>query len=233
MKSFKHAGKIGDLIYALPAIREVVSCKKKAEYADIILLKNRLGHQSFPAELVVPLLEIQPFIASISIVDMQGTSKTGPDTDYDFIPFAQHRLVFSQHLIQTMGETIGLLDVQYTPWLICEPNPVAEVVVTRRSQQQGGGDWTSVYKEVQLNKAIFLGTEEEHLEFERLFGKIWHRKTKDFLEAAQIIQGCNQYIGDPTALYAIAVGLGKKVPVVNGMLPNVYYPTNRKPSVYA
>ncbi|MEN6293824.1 MAG: hypothetical protein ABFD07_17640, partial [Methanobacterium sp.] len=58
--------------------------------------------------------------------------------------------------------------------------------------------------------AVFVGSESEHKEFESLFDvKIDYYKTKNLLELAQVIQGCEQFIGNQSVALSIAIGLGK------------------------
>jgi len=58
--------------------------------------------------------------------------------------------------------------------------------------------------------AVFVGTEQEHADFEDLFKiKIEYFKTNDLLELAQVIQGSEQFIGNQSVGLSIAIGLGK------------------------
>ena len=57
---------------------------------------------------------------------------------------------------------------------------------------------------------VFVGTEQEHADFEDMFKvKITYQKTNDLLELAQVIQGCEQFIGNQSVGLSIAIGLGK------------------------
>lgn len=65
--------------------------------------------------------------------------------------------------------------------------------------QQGLGDY-----------AVFLGTPDEHEQFEKEFKvKVEYRPVQDLLEMARIIQGCEQFMGNQSVALCIAIGLGK------------------------
>ena len=57
---------------------------------------------------------------------------------------------------------------------------------------------------------MFAGTPNEHAVFEDTMKmKIHYHKTDNLLELAQVIQGCEQFIGNQSSALSIAIGLGK------------------------
>ena len=73
-----------------------------------------------------------------------------------------------------------------------------------------GAGWNDFIKNGLADYAVFVGTEQEHKVFEQSFKiKIDYYNTKDLLELAKVIQGCEQFIGNQSSALSIAIGLGK------------------------
>jgi hypothetical protein len=214
MPSFKHAGKIGDCIYALPAMRALGG-------GELILLKNRAGHDTFDAEVLVPLLQVQDYIDKVSVFDCSYSSDVGPATDYSFLPFNSHPRVFQQHLVWTafdvLGLPIGACDPG--PWVQANPVYVSDYIVAMTDHNLDG-EGPSAYSRVPKQKAVFLGTPPEREKFVSMFGTVAYCPTVDLLQAAQVIAAAKVFIGNPSALLAVAVALGKPCISWPGMLLN-------------
>jgi hypothetical protein len=102
------------------------------------------------------------------------------------------------------------------PWLTpVEPIkiPGKPVVINRTNRYLYGCDgkkWHDWAKQGLADKAVFIGTPDEHAAFEKEFSiTIEYRPVKDLLEMAQIIQGCEQFMGNQSVALCIAIGLGK------------------------
>jgi hypothetical protein len=214
MRTYCHAGKLGDCIYALPAIRALGGGK-------LFLLKNRPGHQVFEPESLLPLLEQQPYLAWATVVDYAHQVQPDPPTDYSFLAFSTHPRVFQQHLVKTAYDIVGLdwNPGGPPPWLTAVPNSVADVVVSKTDHNLHG-DAMEAYRRVPLSRAVFLGKKVEHEQFCAEFGRIDYLPTNNLLSAASVIAGCKAFIGNPSALLAVAVGLGKPCVAWSGMLLN-------------
>jgi len=58
--------------------------------------------------------------------------------------------------------------------------------------------------------AVFVGTQKEHDTFCELYKcNVGYRPVTDMLEMAQLIQGCEQFIGNQSMPLSLAIGLGK------------------------
>ena len=67
-----------------------------------------------------------------------------------------------------------------------------------------------IEKDSLLDMAVFVGTKEEHSVFcEQYKCNIDYRSVSNMLELAQIIKGCEQFIGNQSMALSIAIGLGK------------------------
>jgi hypothetical protein len=61
-----------------------------------------------------------------------------------------------------------------------------------------------------LDMAVFVGTEQEHSVFcEQYQCNIDYQPVRNMLEMAQIIQGCEQFIGNQSMALSLAIALGK------------------------
>lgn len=121
------------------------------------------------------------------------------------------------------------LDVNYyrkplllEPWLtIDKPRsiPGKPIVINRTSRHikrhLAGSlineQWTRWIIEDSLEElAVFVGNEQEHADFCRLHNcKVDYYPVSDMLELAQIIKGCEQFIGNQSMPLSLAIGLGK------------------------
>lgn len=104
----------------------------------------------------------------------------------------------------------------YEPWLTpVDPIkiPGKPIVVNRTSRHlfgSTGEEWKQWIDNGLSDYGVFIGTDTEHQTFEEMFNiKIEHYKVKDLLEMAQVIQGCEQFIGNQSVALSIAIGLGK------------------------
>lgn len=96
-----------------------------------------------------------------------------------------------------------------SPWLFVEKSPesVGKVVINRTFRYRNPSfPWKEVVN-FYGDKILFLGMPNEHEDFCNQFGPVPYRKTKDFLEAAQIIAGSSLFIGNQSCAGMIAHGL--------------------------
>jgi hypothetical protein len=139
------------------------------------------------------------------------------------------------NIAERYARWLDLKDVDYSPWLTCEPSPetAGRVIVVRTSRYHNGSfPWQQVMDRLG-ERALFLGLPDEHKAFQRHTGhRVEFRPTQDFLEAAELIAGAEMMICNSTALFWVAIGLGAKViQEVNPIIavvrtPNAFYPTN-------
>lgn len=196
MASYKHSGKLGDLIYALPAIR---AAGGGSLYINVS--GDSLGLVGFNA--IRPLLESQTYISEVRIWEGEPVQS---DLDmFRAVSGGRGNLV-SMHL-EAMGLPPG---IDFDPWLSVPPGALAHQcrVLMARSQRSRLDDfWVAAYTRYR-NDCAFVGTGSEHAEFERRFGPIQYHPTKDLLELAQLISQSELFVGTQSCPYAIATGLG-------------------------
>jgi hypothetical protein len=127
----------------------------------------------------------------------------------------------------------------YEPWLTpVDPIkiPGKYIVVNRtdrylqHSDGQGWKNWTDNY----LGEfGVFIGTEKEHHAFqENMKLKIQYYKTENMLVMAQVVQGCEMFLGNQSLAFSLAVGFGKAywceiyetIPTPHGGYGDVWFP---------
>jgi hypothetical protein len=198
---FKHSGKQGDVIYALPALK---ACRKSTLFLNTGI---GLGFGPGEASQLLPLLLRQPYIETAKIWE-------GEAFDYDLAEF-RSLCPLSMNLADAQLNVIGLSSLwRDEPWLtVSHPPSLGQLVVFARSLAHRGvpGFWEVCYR-VAGAGALFMGSAEEHEEFIRVTGPVEFAQTRNLLEAAELIAGASLFVGNQSCPFAIAEGL--KVPVI-------------------
>lgn len=200
VRSFKHSGDMGDIIYALPTIRVVGGGHLFLSKADFTRNQPNAAYLAN----IGPLLTCQSYVNSVQLYDGRSVA-----FDLDLFRFIKNDCtnIAARHL-RAFGLPESEIDQQ---WLDVEPKRVASVVLNLTSRYRNSCfPWTAVRKKYH-KKAVFLGTEEEHRNFVAFHGKVDHYKTANLLEVAEVIAGCELFIGNQSCAYAIAEGLKKPV----------------------
>jgi GT2 family glycosyltransferase len=197
MRSFSHSGKAGDVIYSLPAVRAL------GGGALVLRPSGRIGFSEESARALETLLLTQPYVESLSV-----DSNAHADIDLDaFRAFAPLGLNLADcHLL-----ALGLPTAERErPWLrVPSPTPDEDrpVLVARTERHRGVPEfWDAVWPLIR-DKARFLGSRDEHAAFEAEVGEVPWVATPDLLDAARVISGCDLFVGNQSALLAIAEGL--------------------------
>ena len=105
-------------------------------------------------------------------------------------------------------------EVYHETWLEADAKTVAPVVINRTFRYRcpdGTGVWQNLLEQANIRKnGVFVGTEDEHEDFIKRTGYSVERyPVKDFKELADIIAGADLFMGNQSAAYSIAMGLGK------------------------
>lgn len=203
---FSHSGDYGDTIFSLATVRAAaLAGNDRARFWLYPSQKTTARMTPEHAAVIAPLIECQPYISEVGWAEYAGSNLDGW-RDH----LRDHKTILRSH----MG-TYGLNDpaLMETPWLtIEEPKRVARYVITRTSRAHGKGfPWRELVEQIG-GESVFVGLPEEHADFVRLCGRpVPFFPTKDLLEAAEVIAGCDVFLGVQTACHAIAEGLGKAI----------------------
>ena len=226
MKSFKHSGTFGDLIYSLSVVKKMGGGDIDIAIGNIERCVAQYGYRPDevdPAhqgrftdkdfDLLLPLLLRQDYI--------NGVTKWYPgDTDAD-VDLDRFRGVlfrgFEGNYVQAYHLTFEL---PFTPevldeiWLEADARTIAPVVINRTFRYRcpnGTGSWQGLLEQANITQnGVFVGTPDEHEDFEKSTGfRVDYYPVQDFKELADVIAGADLFMGNQSAAYSIAMGLGK------------------------
>lgn len=211
---FKHFGLIGDIIYAVPAMKALAGEKKIHLHLQInqkSLYKKSMQHANQgkiltekSVEMIAPLLLAQPEFAVVDVL-------TDQPVDYDLDEFRNFPFDYNtNHICRWYFHIYGITADLGKPWLQVTPDPAfkQEIVIARSFRYRAPGiryDFLKDYPHI-----TFVGLKEEYEDMKKAIPDLKHRTVRDFLEFARIIAGCKFFIGNQSFPFAVAEGL--KVP---------------------
>lgn len=240
MKTFKHSGTLGDLVYSLQLVKKLGGGHYQVALENIERCVARYGYRPedvdpqhrgrFTArdyEMLMPLIQRQPYINSV------GTwtpAMPEPDVDLDHYRSVLYRS-FEGNILKAYHLAFGVpfTDADYQDiWLEADPIEVAPIVVTRSARYHppnGDAGWQAIIDTGMLNEgAVFVGTPTEHTKFTEQFNiEMPYRPVNDFLELAGIVAGSELVVCNQGFTYSLAVGLGKSAILeINKLVPQQY-----------
>jgi hypothetical protein len=211
---FKHFGLIGDIIYAVPAMKVLAGDKKIHLHLQInqkSLYKKSMKHANQgkiltekSVEMIAPLLLAQPEFAVVDVL-------TDQPVDYDLDEFRNFPFDYNtNHICRWYFHMYGITADLSKPWLQVTPDLTFknEIVIARSFRYRAPGiryDFLKDYPNI-----TFVGLKEEYEDMKQAIPGLKHRTVNNFLEFAQIIAGCKFFIGNQSFPFAVAEGL--KVP---------------------
>jgi hypothetical protein len=231
MKTYKHSGTLGDLIYSLSVVKKMAvennamflvalnnieNCVSQYGYRPDEVAPEHRGRFTFnDYKWLSPLLRHQSYIAEVGTWT-QGTPE--PDVDLDRFRGTLFR-GFEGNYVQAYHIAFGLpfrLEDFDTPWLEAPAIKTKPIVVSRTARYRSTEpEATAIHMQMALdadleNNGIFVGTEAEHQEYVGTTGvKIPYRAVNDFLELAGIVAGADLIVSNQNFVYSLAMGLGK------------------------
>jgi hypothetical protein len=208
MSTFLSSGDFGDIIYALPSIR--------ALGGGTIFFANRPWTRTRWSQRVLAV--IKPLIDGTGYCEAQ--LHDGEWIDYDFSSFRHGGYKLGDTIVERQRRWVGAPEIynyghRFRPWLRAEGNHVAPIVINRAARWHGFDfPWRQIVKEF-YDDIVFIGLQSEHEAFQKEFGQggrgVFFCPTENLLEAAEVIAGCDLFIGNQSACNAIANGLGKSI----------------------
>jgi|SRR6056300_411272 hypothetical protein len=213
MKTFKHSGDIGDIIFSLPTIRALGGGKlyldpEGGESSPYVrwMHKTRTKLNIKTIESLKPLLELQPYISSVEPL-------SGQKVDYDLDQF-RHHIKFN-NLSDSHLDCFNLSKTHRNePWITgVEPIILDKKIVISRSPRVHGNHefWELTLPQIK-DRCVFVGFEKEHEIVEYTFDvKIEHYKTETILELARVIAGCDEFYGNQSFAHSLAEGMKKNI----------------------
>jgi len=212
---FVHSGNCGDIIYALPTIITLDHGRHDSElYLKIDQPANYYKGAVHPSgnvwlnlkmgEMLIPLLEQQPCIKKGAIYENQNI-----DISLDIF----RTVSFECSLNNIPNFYFITLNVYYDlsqAWLLAgKRQEYKDYIVVARSERYRNPNVDYSFLR-NYEKKIFIGVEQEYKDIKQYVPNIEWVQVKNFLEMAEIINGCKLFIGNQSFPFAIAEGL--KVP---------------------
>jgi hypothetical protein len=202
MPSLVVGGDIGDCISSLPLLRQLGGGKM-----TLVPTPHPGAKVWRPgAELLMPLIRAQPYVEEVEWNDHE------PDADYNTAHF---RLMgcYSPHqtLTESQAKSIGLENVDLSPWLTAhESAHSTHLVVFARTLRYRNPKfpWLQAVRKYG-GASLFIGLLNEYQDFTRFGIRMEHYKMRNFLDAAEVINGCRMVVANQSCFGWIAMGLGK------------------------
>lgn len=220
--NFKHSGHLGDLVYALPILKELSQKTKCNLYINLgkVIHRNYFKHPTGNVMITERSYQMAESLfeslAYINKVHQWNNEKIDIDLDvFRELPFST-----DFHSIRWYYHLTGLQPDMSLPFLDVEPHQTIKnkIVVVRTFRGRNPLINYSFLK--QYDDLLFLGTKAEYDEFSKEVPNIEFYDVSSFLEMAQIIKASRFFVSNQTFSFAIAEGLK-----VNRLLEcNPFYP---------
>lgn len=236
MKTFKHSGDLGDIIYSLALIKQM---------GGGILLLDTTGGKDDPNcklirgsgtkftkegyDFIKPLVDKQPYIKEC---------REWTESDKVDVNLNEFRQCFSYYAGQGKFANLTLLDLYFEQfgfkkldynesWIISDKkehdDPNRFVALSRTPRYQCSHIWFETHCKRLSNEAFFLGLEKEHEYFQWTFGiELPHQKVKDASELSEYIAGSKLLVANGSLALAIGIGLGD-VFIINEPFPTTTF----------
>ncbi len=229
MNTFRHSGKLGDIIYSLPSVQALGGGIFYVDPVTRYFEKPSLGMRT--AEMMVELLETQDYVQRASLF-------RGEPVQYDLDRFRERAvpvhlfngfqaetdkligMLFGDsatklrqqimpklevNIPQFHWESVGLpgkanLDVS---WLRRIPQKsIADIVICKTARGSGTLDWALL--KAYEKRMVFVGLEDEWQAFRRAYFNVEFYKASTLLDLAQVISGTKLYVGNQSFGLALA-----------------------------
>jgi hypothetical protein len=197
MKTFKHGGGGGDMIYGLATMKALGGgvLHLNLDYAKLFYKR---------------LVEAQPYVKKAIHCRFTNKQWKKVKVDYNLDLFRNQPFNSGYTIMECHRMAFGL-DFDLTkPWLSnIEPKHVTDIVINDTGKLRWEGvtvDWEQLrgYED----RAVFVGLDIEYENFcKNRNYKLPHYKIKDAIHFAQIIAGSKLYLGNQSTGLAIAEGL--------------------------
>jgi hypothetical protein len=226
-KTFKHSGTLGDIVYGLALMKHLGGGEFYLHLGQVDWIgqhyygnapdpfhKGRMTQGDF--EFMREFMEAQEYITRF---DLMNEAETAITHNLDrFRPlFVGHPANYVTTYCMSFGITDPATQIAVSdgPWLsVPTPTPIpGKPYVVNRTPRgftaPGCNETWSAWREEGVDtQSVFVGLPKEYEEFKQLTGwNIDFHPTKNMLELAQVIAGCEQFMGNQSVALSIAQGL--------------------------
>lgn len=226
MKKFKHSGTMGDLVYSLPVMKQLGGGEFYLHLNQIDWIgQHYYGSKPSPfhqGRMTQKDFEfMQSFMEAQSYIDKFDTVQPATEITHNLDRFRPLFVGHPGNYVDMYCQAFGINDfvertvIRTTPWLTV-PNPRTfegkSYVINRTARWVNpvlNATWASLKEQGGEDVSVFVGLPEEHNAFETTTGwKIEYVPTPTMLDLAEVIAGCEQFIGNQSVALSIAIGLG-------------------------
>jgi hypothetical protein len=237
VNSFRHSGKLGDIIYSLPAVKALGGGIFYVDPVTEYLGKPPLGRDS--AQLMVELLKTQDYIQHAELYGYQPVThdldrfrdraipahifnsikaETGKIAGFMLGGFVQElgaRMIptVEINLLQFHWQSVGLpghADPN-TPWITgLDKKRIADIVISRTGRYSGSFDWSGARQ--YARRSVFVGLEEEWQEFRSAYFDVEFYKVSSLVDFARVVAGAKLFMGNQS--FGLALASAMLVPAV-------------------
>ncbi len=201
LRTFRHSGKAGDLIYSLPTL--------KALGGGILYVPENTHESAGLFSNVRRLIEAQG-IECREYPSNYGYQQLAPGIgiDYDLDKGRNEPLKGRTHCIDWYAKAFNVT-VNKRHWLKVTPlvKGYRLISLTPRHRQNNTFDWKTVPIH---NNTFFIGTYDEWKEWCKLYGYLPYWSTRDLMELAEVIAGASEVFCNQSAVLVLCQGLGIK-----------------------
>ena len=229
--SFLHSGHLGDIINALPLIKEISinkKCKLFIETNRPLPLHVQDPNHPFgkfyltesPIKKMLPLLSKQTYIEKVDIFNNQNI-------DIDLNLFREMPINFNIDSVRWYFHITGIHGDLDKPYLINIGNhEIKEKIIIIRTKRRRN-DLINYNFLNNYNDLLFLGLENEYKDLKKEIPNLEFYDCKDFLEMAEIINSSKVFIGNLSFGYTLAEGLKKPRLLESGPNFPLVYPNGK------
>lgn len=204
--TYAMSGDLGDIIYSLRTCHQLNDPDSTYYLVDRPFTKP---WNKARIDALVPLMEAQPYLGRVVYQEPQEK------LTHDFIDFRRGALTYSISLADIHATWVGVKLNPYTPWLKVKPSREfnGKVIVHKSPRYANPKFPWKALADKYGDRMVAVGVEDElHVLTTALGRNIPFRPTTSYLELAELIAGCELFIGNQSSPCAIALGLG--VPTV-------------------
>jgi hypothetical protein len=216
MATISTGGDLGDDLVLL------ASLKNLKEPTDLVLHPLARVREPYTREKVNKIktfLRRQSYIQSVRYADTpEGWDSNG------WRDVARQTAYKAKTLLEYRADYMGVSVDPSESWLSVDFAKQIQPVVIHRSPRFHGQrfPWGSVLLAYQ-GQSIFVGSVEEHYRFTHEHGYVPHHPTPRLIDLARVIAGCQLFIGNQSAPFNLALGLGKDIWLEEGRMDNCHY----------
>lgn len=205
MITARHSGKMGDIIYSLPAA--------KAMGVEVFYIPETTDQCSGLNSSIRSLLLQQSWIKEVReypwLGGVYGKYNKDPDIQihFDLDRHQEHPLRGKRNMVLRYADVFGLKLDHTIPWLTIKGPRLIDheynlINLTNRFRDNSTVNWKRVLSKIEP-PVYFIGTIEEHAHFVEKYGTISRLPTTDFLNFAMYVRDCKALYCNQSAALVI------------------------------